>query len=136
MDKNEFVKQQAGAFLNYLNKKGSQPFDVWAKSKDFLERDKRAVQELLNDILGELKSMRRHNRNWLNVEDVADYLGLKTNTIYQYINQNRIPFRKVPGSSRLIFSRDEIDSWIETGLSNDQQSEVAKTEASRIWDEL
>lgn len=136
MAKQEFINQQAEAFLNYVQKNGGNSFDFWADSKSFADDDKQAIKDLLNNILHELRNMRKQNSPWFNVDEVADYLGLKVNTIYQYINQKRIPYRKVPGSSRLIFSRLEIDAWIKNGPTNQDKEEVVESEVDRIWNNL
>lgn len=91
------------------------------------------IENILNDILSELKSIRKQNRCWMGIDEVSDYIGLKTSTIYQYVNQNKIPFRKIPGSSKLIFSRESIDEWIEKGSALAVPSTRAIKEANRIW---
>jgi excisionase family DNA binding protein len=94
------------------------------------------TNDLLNAILSEMKSMRNSNRRWMSIEDLSDYLGLKINTIYQYVSQKKIPCKRIPGSSRLIFSRNEIDLWIKNGKTPDQDSTNATTESTRIWKEI
>ncbi|NIR49635.1 helix-turn-helix domain-containing protein [candidate division KSB1 bacterium] len=90
----------------------------------------------MQQILLELQSLRRENSRWLSVEDVADYLNLKVNTIYRYVTEHRIPYKKIPGSSKLIFSRREIDTWLETDSSDDPKIHEAKTQANRILNEV
>jgi excisionase family DNA binding protein len=46
----------------------------------------------------------------LDVEQVADYLGLKTSTIYSLTHTRKIPFYK-PGK-KLLFDPDEIEKWV------------------------
>lgn len=60
-----------------------------------------------------LDSLELSNRNWLTPIQLADYLGLSVNTVYQYVSKAKIPFHKIPRSSKLIFSRKEIDHWVE-----------------------
>ena len=93
-------------------------------------------QSTLQQILIEVQLLSRQSRCWLSVEDVANYLDLKVNTIYKYVNDNRIPFKKIPGSSKLIFSRWEIDAWLENGSNGQYKIEEAKTEANRILEEI
>ena len=50
---------------------------------------------------------------FLRVEEVADLLRCKKRTIYDMVEQNRIPFRKVGG--RLLFDLDEIIDWTRKG---------------------
>lgn len=46
---------------------------------------------------------------FLKVEEVADLLRCKKRTIYDMVEQERIPYRKVGG--RLLFDLDEIIDW-------------------------
>jgi excisionase family DNA binding protein len=48
---------------------------------------------------------------FLNVTEVASLLKLKPRTIYEMVAQNRIPYRKPPGSNILRFDLDEIIAW-------------------------
>ena len=93
-------------------------------------------QSTLQQILIEVQLLGRQSRCWLSVEDVAKYLDLKVNTIYKYVNEKRIPFKKIPGSSKLIFSRREIDSWLENGGTGHHKITEAETEANRILQEV
>ena len=93
-------------------------------------------QSTLQQILIEVQLLSRQSRCWLSVEDVANYLDLKVNTIYKYVNEKRIPFKKIPGSSKLIFSRREIDSWLENGGDMHHKIAEAETEANRILQKL
>jgi excisionase family DNA binding protein len=47
----------------------------------------------------------------LKVADVAQLLNVKPRTIYEMVSQDRIPYRKPPGSSILRFDLDEIVAW-------------------------
>jgi excisionase family DNA binding protein len=46
---------------------------------------------------------------FLRVNEVADLLRCKKRTIYDMVEQDRIPYRKVGG--RLLFDADEIIEW-------------------------
>ena len=46
---------------------------------------------------------------FLKVEEVATLLRCKRRTIYDMVEQERIPYRKVGG--RLLFDLDEIIDW-------------------------
>jgi excisionase family DNA binding protein len=54
-------------------------------------------------------------KQWLSVREVAEYLGLKPATIYQYVSERRIPYHKVPGSQLVKFKASEVDEWMEKG---------------------
>jgi excisionase family DNA binding protein len=47
----------------------------------------------------------------LNVPEIAALLKVKPRTIYEMVAQNRIPYRKPPGSNILRFDLDEIIAW-------------------------
>lgn len=47
----------------------------------------------------------------LKVTDVAQLLNVKPRTIYEMVAQDRIPYRKPPGSNILRFDLDEILAW-------------------------
>ena len=48
---------------------------------------------------------------FLKVNEVARLLNVKPRTIYEMVAQNRIPYRKPPGSNILRFDLDEILAW-------------------------
>ena len=47
----------------------------------------------------------------LKVSDIAQLLNVKPRTIYEMVAQDRIPYRKPPGSNILRFDLDEILAW-------------------------
>jgi excisionase family DNA binding protein len=47
----------------------------------------------------------------LKVADVAQLLNVKPQTIYEMVAQDRIPYRKPPGSNILRFDLDEVVAW-------------------------
>jgi excisionase family DNA binding protein len=51
--------------------------------------------------------------NFLTVQECADLLRCKKRTIYDMVEQKRIPYRKVGG--RLLFDLDEIIDWTRKG---------------------
>ena len=51
----------------------------------------------------------------LNVSELAAFLKVKPRTIYEMVAQNRIPYRKPPGSNILRFDFDEIIAWTKAG---------------------
>lgn len=54
---------------------------------------------------------------FLKVPEVAEMLGVKPRTIYEMVAQQRIPYRKPPGSSILRFDLEEILAWTKAGNS-------------------
>jgi excisionase family DNA binding protein len=47
----------------------------------------------------------------LKVNDVAELLNVKPRTIYEMVAQQRIPYRKPPGTNILRFDLEEILAW-------------------------
>ena len=47
----------------------------------------------------------------LKVPEVAELLKVKPRTIYEMVAQQRIPYRKPPGTNILRFDLDEIMAW-------------------------
>ena len=48
---------------------------------------------------------------FLKVTELAELLKVKPRTIYEMVAQNRIPYRKPPGTNILRFDLDEILAW-------------------------
>jgi len=51
-------------------------------------------------------------RNLLDVEDLAKYLKLQKQTIYNWLNQRKISGIKIGGVWR--FDKQEIDKWLKS----------------------
>jgi len=94
------------------------------------------VIDLHEKILSELKKGNRMGSPWLTASDLEWYIGLKLPTVYSYVAQNRIPFKKIPGSNRLLFLRGDLDCWIENKSNSNSIKEDAKNEAGSIWNDL
>lgn len=50
---------------------------------------------------------------WLSVDEIADYLGVKRDTLYKWINRHAMPAHKVGRLWK--FQRNEIDQWVRSG---------------------
>jgi len=50
---------------------------------------------------------------WLSLEEIANYLGIKRDTVYKWINEKSIPAHKVGHLWK--FRKKEVDHWIESG---------------------
>jgi excisionase family DNA binding protein len=50
-------------------------------------------------------------KKYLTLQEVAEYLGYSVNGIRNLIQQNRIPYEN-PTNGKLIFVREDIDSWV------------------------
>ena len=47
----------------------------------------------------------------LKVPEVAELLNVKPRTVYEMVAQQRIPYRKPPGTNNLRFDLEEIMAW-------------------------
>lgn len=54
----------------------------------------------------------------LNVEQVADLLGVGRNSVYEAANRGEIPHRRI--GRRLIFSRTAVMEWLQGGKPANQ----------------
>jgi len=59
------------------------------------------------------------NRRLLNVEELSEYIGLSTSTIYSWVSQRRIPFVKCGRLTK--FDLQRIDEWIEESSVEEKQ---------------
>ena len=50
---------------------------------------------------------------WLSVDEIADYLGIKRDTAYKWINAKRMPAHKVGRLWK--FRKEEVDDWVKSG---------------------
>jgi excisionase family DNA binding protein len=57
---------------------------------------------------------------WLSTDEIADYLGVKRDTIYKWIGRHNMPAHKVGRLWK--FRKHEIDDWI---VSGDKQFDYA-----------
>ena len=66
-----------------------------------------------------LTALQSHGRpSLLTFSELAQFLKIKPRTIYEMVAQNRIPYRKPPGSNILRFDLDEIIAWTKAGNNN------------------
>ena len=53
------------------------------------------------------------NERWLSVAEIAAHLGVKSDTIYKWINRKGLPAHKVGRLWK--FKVSEVDAWIQVG---------------------
>ena len=53
---------------------------------------------------------------WLSVDEISQYLGVKRNTIYKWLENKRMPPHKVGRLWK--FQKNEIDEWIKSGRAD------------------
>ena len=54
---------------------------------------------------------------WLSVDEIADYLGIKRDTVYKWIDRRNMPAYKVGMLWK--FRVEEVDTWVKSGQSAD-----------------
>lgn len=50
---------------------------------------------------------------WLSVQEIAQYLGISKETIYRWVESDKIPAHKV--GKQWKFQVSEVNSWIKSG---------------------
>jgi len=50
---------------------------------------------------------------WFSVDEIADYLGVKRDTLYKWIERKRLPAHKLGRLWK--FRKEEVDKWIKAG---------------------
>ncbi|MCA4807320.1 helix-turn-helix transcriptional regulator [Myroides odoratimimus] len=55
-------------------------------------------------------------KEMLNVQELSDYIGMSTSSIYKLVYNNIIPFYK-PNGKILYFDREEINNWLRQNKS-------------------
>ena len=57
---------------------------------------------------------------WLSLDEIAEYLGIKRDTVYKWIDRKRLPAHKV--GSLWKFRKEEIDTWVRSGNASDSSN--------------
>ncbi len=50
---------------------------------------------------------------WLSVEEMATYLGVSKDTVYNWINKKKMPAHKIGRLWK--FKKEQVDAWVEAG---------------------
>ena len=53
---------------------------------------------------------------WLSVDEIADHLGIKKDTVYKWVRKRNLPFHKM--GKLLKFQIKEVDKWVREGKAN------------------
>jgi len=48
-------------------------------------------------------------KQYFNIQEVSEYLGISVNTLYEWVHRRMIPFHKFGKSVR--FEKSDIDNW-------------------------
>lgn len=60
------------------------------------------------------------NGRWLSVDEIAEYLGVRRETIYNWIEKRAMPAHKVGRCWK--FKQQEVDAWVESGKAAEGSS--------------
>ena len=58
---------------------------------------------------------------WLSVDEIADHLGIKRDTVYKWISERQMPGHKIGRLWK--FKKDEVDEWVRVGQDAPKVSE-------------
>lgn len=58
---------------------------------------------------------------WLSVDDVCKYLGVSNDTIYKWIDKNKMPAQRVGRLWK--FKKEDVDGWVKSGGAEQKQKE-------------
>ncbi len=58
---------------------------------------------------------------WLSVDEIADHLGIKRDTVYKWISERQMPGHKIGRLWK--FNQREVDEWVRGGGANTSPSE-------------
>lgn len=50
---------------------------------------------------------------WLSVEEISKYLGISSDTVYRWIDKQKMPAHKMGRLWK--FKRGEVDDWVKAG---------------------
>lgn len=62
-----------------------------------------------------MKSKQKLDERWLTVEEICVYLSVTNETVYKWIEHQRMPGHKV--GRRWMFKKDEVDAWVKSGAA-------------------
>ena len=63
-----------------------------------------------------LRMTKNENDNYISIDEAAEYLGIKTVTLRNWIKKEMVPAHKVGKLWK--FKRSELDEWVKSGKSS------------------
>lgn len=57
---------------------------------------------------------------WLSVQEIANYLGISKETVYRWLDSEKIPAHKIGRQWK--FKTNEVDSWVKSGKASESFS--------------
>ncbi len=68
-------------------------------------------------------------KQWLDVRECAEYLGISVQTVYYYVNKRIIPFAKPKKTALLRFNVEDLNHWLESARHETQEEYFNKERA-------
>ncbi|HAT1982213.1 helix-turn-helix domain-containing protein [Legionella pneumophila serogroup 1] len=65
------------------------------------------------------------NDRWLSVDEIGEYLGVKRDTVYKWINDKGMPAHKIGRLWK--FKKEDVDNWVKQGEANASNNESLST---------
>lgn len=56
---------------------------------------------------------------WLSMKEISEYLGVRRETIYKWIEEKSMPGHRVGRNWK--FKKDEVDDWVKSGKAAEEQ---------------
>ena len=56
---------------------------------------------------------------WLSVDEMGEYLGVKRDTVYKWINEKGMPAHRMGRLWK--FKKNEVDDWVKAGSAADNK---------------
>lgn len=63
---------------------------------------------------------------WLSVDEIADYLGVKRDTIYKWIGEKSLPAHRLGRLWK--FKKEEVDEWVLKGSAAEREPDPKRTQ--------
>lgn len=57
---------------------------------------------------------------WLSVQEIAKYLGISKETVYRWLDSEKIPAHKIGRQWK--FKTSEVDNWVKSGEASESFS--------------
>lgn len=61
---------------------------------------------------------------WLSVDEIAEYLGVKRDTVYTWVSEKNMPANKIGRLWK--FKKNAVDEWVRNGGAADIKSNSPK----------
>ena len=59
---------------------------------------------------------------WLSVDEIAEHLGVKPDTVYKWLDRKKMPGHKVGRLWK--FKIEEVDDWVKSGAAGESTQKI------------